>query len=234
MKVIFIFAHPDDETFSSGGTIAKLTKENILVKLITATKGEKGEVGNPPLCKKEELGKIREQELKSAAKILGISEIFFLGFIDGILENTSPKKLEKEVLKILESEKPDIVVTFDKSGISNHPDHRTISKIATSAFNKYKKLIEKHVKLYYTTIPKSYIKKYKKEGLINQSFGKITGTADKQITSVVDIKDTFAIKVKALKEHKTQHLDWERYLKRQKHVNLKKEFFVLICENSLV
>ena len=63
MKIIFVFAHPDDESFSSGGTIVSLKNNHATIKLITATKGEGGETNG--ICKKEELGSIREKELKS-------------------------------------------------------------------------------------------------------------------------------------------------------------------------
>src|SRR3989338_215960 len=118
MKVIFIFAHPDDETFSSGGTIAKLAQKGVTIKLITATKGEEGQLGNPPIATKDNIAEIREKELKNAAKILGISKIYFLGFKDGSLPMISIKKLSRKVLEILTVEKPDIVVTFGKEGAS--------------------------------------------------------------------------------------------------------------------
>ena len=91
MKALFIFAHPDDETLSSGGTIAKLFKKEVDVKLITLTKGESGECGTPPFCQQDEVGKTRENELRQAAKILGISKIYFLGYKDGFLIKKSTK-----------------------------------------------------------------------------------------------------------------------------------------------
>lgn len=230
MKVIFVFAHPDDESFSSGGTIVQLKKNNAVVKLITATKGERGETNG--ICKKEDLGTTREKELRLAARVLGIDEIFFLAFKDGTLIDIAKNKLIQEILKILKYEKPDIVITFDKNGGSNHPDHKTISEAARYAFMEYSKLSKKRVALYHTAIPQSYLAKYRKSGLEYKIFGEMIGTPDEEITTVVDIKITYSQKIKALMHHKTQQKDVERYLKRGKIVDLKKEFFRLISETS--
>lgn len=233
MKFLFIFAHPDDESFSSGGTIAKLTANRHKVNLITATKGEAGEVGTPPITTKENLGKTREEELRKAAKILGISNIHFLGFIDGTLRYIKNKKLEDKIYSILKKELPDVIVTFDKLGASNHPDHKAISRIVTNLFKEYKNLTSKHVRLYHTAIPRSNLKKFEKEGLGYNAFGKMKGVKDSDITTIVNIGNFLRTKIKALKQHKTQHQDWERFLRRTEVADLKKEFFRLIDENNL-
>ena len=233
MKFLFIFAHPDDETFSSGGTIAKLTNAKHKVKLITATKGEAGELGNPPIATRDKIGEVRERELRRAAKILGISDIYFLDFVDGKVRYARNKKLEGKILSILKKEKPDIVVTFDKMGGSNHPDHKAISRTTTKVFKQYKNLVRKNAKLYHTAMPRSFIKKFEKQGLGYNAFGKVQGVKDSDITTIVNIEKTLKTKIRALKEHKTQHQDWERFLKRADLFDLKHEFFKLIDENGL-
>lgn len=234
MKFIFVFAHPDDETFSSGGTITKLTKNKHKVNLITATKGEAGEPGNPPITTREKLGEVREKELRRAAKILGILNIFFLGLIDGKVRYTRAKKLQSKILSILKKEKPDIIITFDKNGGSNHPDHKAVSKATTIIFKSYKNDAKKHVRLYHTAMPRSFIKKFEEKGIDYKAFGKVKGVKDSEITTVVNIEKTLDLKIKAIKEHKTQHQDWERWLKRTDVVDLKKEYFKLIDENEIV
>lgn len=234
MKAIFSFAHPDDETFSSGGTIAKLVRAGHTVKLICATRGEAGQVGEPPICKKEDLAKVRTKELENAAGILGISEIIFLGLIDGTLHKIVPSQIEKAVLQILQKEQPDMVITFNKTGGSNHPDHKAIGKATTKVFTKYLESVKKHVKLYHTGMPKSYVRIFEKKGLSYNAFGKVKGVSDKELTTRVNISDTFDIKVKALKCHETQAKDWERFLKRTEQIDMKQEFFQLILENSLI
>lgn len=234
MKFLFVFAHPDDETFSSGGTITKLTQNKHTVNLITATKGEAGEPGNPPITTREKLAEVREQELRRAAKILGISTVHFLGFIDGKLRYARNKKLEGKILAIFKKEKPDVVITFDKTGGSNHPDHKAVSRTTTKVFEEYKNFAKKHVRLYHTAMPRSFVKKFEEADAGYNAFGKVRGTKDNNITTSVNIEKTLQIKIKALKEHKTQHQDWERFLKRVKAADFKYEFFKLIDENELV
>lgn len=233
MKVIFSFAHPDDETFSSGGTIAKLARAGHTVQLICATRGEAGEVGEPPVCKKSEIAKVRSKELENAAKILGISQIYFLGLIDGTLHKILQSKIEKPVLEILQKEKPDVVITFNKNGGSNHPDHKAIGKATTKVFAEYMSKATKHVKLYHNATPKSFVKMFEEKGLGYNAFGKVKGITDKEITTRIDTKETFDLKIKALKCHKTQHKDTERFFKRSKEFDLRQEFFQLILENNI-
>ncbi|MDP3988325.1 MAG: PIG-L deacetylase family protein [Candidatus Levybacteria bacterium] len=233
MKILFVFAHPDDESFSSGGTISKLAKAGVDVRLITATRGEKGQVGNPPLCKQEDLGKFREKELRCAAKILGVSQIYFLDYIDATLHSISKKEISDKILSILKVEKPDAVVTFNKEGGSRHPDHIQVGKSATLAFEKYMENAKKHVRLYHGAMPRSFVKKIFAQGTAYTVYGKIRGTPDFQITTKVDISDTIEDKIKALKCHQTQKKDWERFLKRKDYKEFKMEFFRLVMENEI-
>lgn len=234
MKVIFVFAHPDDESFSSGGTIAKLTKEGNIVKLITATKGERGELGNPPMTTKENLGKTREQELGKVAKILGISKIYFLDFKDGTLSKIPKKLLIDKIYSISQLEKPDVIVTFNKEGGSKHPDHMMISVCATEAFGKYLRRAKKHVRLYHSEIPKTLLMKLSQDGIDYKAFGPIKGTHLSKITTIIDISSTLDLKIKAIKCHKTQNQDVERFLRRSNHKEFSFEFFKLIKENSII
>lgn len=232
MKFLFVFAHPDDETFSSGGTIAQLTQAGNAVVLICATRGEEGELGDPPVCSREELGIVREEELRNAAKILGISNIHFFEYKDATLSKISQTELQSKLLPLYLKEKPDIVITFDKNGGSNHPDHIAISRAATEVFGVYMQKVTKKIRLYHTATPTSYLKKYEGTDLEYKSFGKIIGVKDEDITTIIDISKTYKVKQKAAECHKTQQKDWKRFLKRAEIADLKKEFFTLILENK--
>jgi N-acetylglucosamine malate deacetylase 2 len=233
MKALLIFAHPDDETFGCGGTIAKLTKDGVTVNLITATIGQAGMTGEYGDITPEELGRVREKEHAEAAKILGISKIHYLGLMDGEVNNHEVSELVEMLMPLLEKENPDIVITFEKNGASNHPDHKQMSQATTDAFRKWMKLVNKHVRLYYLAVPVSYLEAYEKAGLSMKAFGEALGTPDEEITTVVDISETFEIKDKAAQMHISQASDWERFGKRSDIVDLKKEYFELVAENSL-
>src|SRR5689334_24034631 len=87
LRLMCILAHPDDESLGTGGTLAKYAAEGIETYLVTATRGERGWTGDPAAYPGlEGLGKIREQELLGATKILGMRELHFLDYIDGDLD----------------------------------------------------------------------------------------------------------------------------------------------------
>ncbi len=234
MKALLIFAHPDDETFGCGGTIAKLVKAGVIVNLITATTGQAGMTGEYGDITPEELGKVREKEHAEAAKILGISNIHYLGLMDGEVSKHSVSELVKMLMPLIEKEDPDLVITFEKNGASNHPDHKQMSLAATEAFKQWMKKATKYVRLYHLAVPKSYLKAYEDAGLSMKAFGTPQGTPDEDITTIIDTSDVFEIKDKAAMMHKSQAKDWERFGKRMGIVDLKKEYFELIAENSLI
>src|SRR5512139_2646760 len=82
MNLLTLFAHPDDETMLIGGTLAILSQAGFDVHYLCATRGEGGEMGEPPLCSREELGDVREQELVCAVQALGGRSLTFLGYVD--------------------------------------------------------------------------------------------------------------------------------------------------------
>src|SRR6266404_8429920 len=108
--VVAIFAHPDDEAFGPGGTLAKLSKD-YEVYLLCATKGEAGK-NSEAGTNNQNLGKVRENELINAAKILGIKKVYFLDFVDGTLSNNLYHQLASKIKKHLEELRPEIIITF--------------------------------------------------------------------------------------------------------------------------
>lgn len=233
MKILLIFAHPDDEAFSSSGTMIKAIQKGAEVSLITATLGQAGQTGELKVDSPDELGEIRKKELEAAAKIIGIQKIHFFNLMDGELYKYKIKTLSRKILPIMEQIQPDIVITFEKRGGSKHPDHIKISYAATHAFREYMPKAKKHVRLYHTVTPRSYFVQYEKLGLANSGFGMPKGVYDSHITTKIDVSNVFDQKMKALECHKSQSKDIERYKKRGEHVNLKIEFFKLIDENGI-
>lgn len=235
MKVLLSFAHPDDETFSVAGTVTKLVKSGHKVSLITATYGQMGLSADIKVDSPEHLGQIRKKEMEEAAKITGISKIHYFGLMDGELYKSKITTLADKILPVMMDEEPDIVITFEKKGGSNHPDHIRMSYATTHAFKEYMKSSKKHVRLYHTVTPRSYYVQYEKAGLeTNTGFGQAKGVYDSHITTTVDISDVFELKLNALNCHRTQGKDVVRYKSRLKHVDLKKEYLKLMIENGVI
>ncbi len=130
-----IFAHPDDEVFSIGGTIARYASEGVQCDLYCATDGDAGRASGVVVRSREELAARRRAELDEGARILGFASVRFGGFPDGALAAADPDALIGEIVGHLRRWRPQVVVTFGPEGAPNaHRDHRAISRAATAAF----------------------------------------------------------------------------------------------------
>jgi LmbE family N-acetylglucosaminyl deacetylase len=118
----------------NGGMLAKYSAAGARVHLVMATRGEQGWFGpadeNPG---PGALGKIREKELLEAARVLGIHEVSFLGYVDGELESADPDEVVADIAEHIRRVRPDVVVTWDPFGFYGHPDHIAICRLTTSA-----------------------------------------------------------------------------------------------------
>lgn len=134
LRLLGIFAHPDDESLGVGGTLARYAEEGVEVFLVTATRGERGRYGSsgesPGL---DVVGKTREQELRAAARELGVSELALLDYVDGDLDRADPEEAAGRIAAHLRRIRPDVVVTFGPDGAYGHPDHIAICQFATAA-----------------------------------------------------------------------------------------------------
>ena len=134
-SIACVFAHPDDETFTLGGTIARYSDAGVRCSLFCATDGNAGRSAAVTVSSPEELGALRRKELAAAAKVLGLATVELAGHGDGVLRDVDPDKLVGEVVHFFRRHRPDIVVTFGPEGApTGHRDHRAISRAATAAF----------------------------------------------------------------------------------------------------
>lgn len=133
-KLLAILAHPDDESLRLGGTLARYADEGVETYLISATRGEKGWFGKPEEYPgPEALGRIREQELYGAARVLGLKDVILLDYIDGELDLADPHEITGQLVTHIRRIQPQVVVTFDPNGLYGHPDHIAISQFASAA-----------------------------------------------------------------------------------------------------
>src|SRR5262245_61575138 len=131
--MLFIFAHPDDESFSGAGTAMKYAADGVRTILLTATRGERGKCGDPPLCTPDELGAWREQELRNAAAIIGFDELHLLDYRDRELAEAPPADVRRAIVEVIRRTRPALVLTFDPNGFNVHPDHVAISRFASES-----------------------------------------------------------------------------------------------------
>lgn len=204
---LFIYAHPDDETFGAAGTICQLRDEGWRVVLVCATRGDKGKCGDPPICTPEELPSRREAELRDAACILGISEIHLLGYRDKELGSAPPDEIRSTLVGIIRAERPRVVFTFDPNGFNVHPDHVAISRFAGDAIAAaaderwYPERGEPHVvhELLWNTLLEPWQE-------ASENAGDLPG-----VDMVIYVDEWAARKEAALRAHKTQHKSVEHH-----------------------
>lgn len=177
--LLSVLAHPDDETFGTGGTLALYSTRGVAVHLVCATRGEVGDVPEGMLEGYGSVAELRESELRCAAGHLGLNGLYFLGYRDsgmpGSPDNQHPLALAAQpvetvaarVVSYIRRLKPQVVITFDPIGGYHHPDHIAIHKATVLAFKlaadpTYED--PEHLpayqadRLYYQTISKGFMK----------------------------------------------------------------------------
>jgi len=132
-RLLFIYAHPDDESFGVAGIARMYADRGAEVALVTATRGDAGRAGEPPLCDRADLPARREAELHEAARILGIGHVTMLDYLDKHLAEAPSGKIRRELVEVIRRHRPQIVITFDPDGANQHPDHVAISRFASDA-----------------------------------------------------------------------------------------------------
>lgn len=217
-RIAAIFAHPDDEAFSIGGIAAALTDRGASITLISATRGEEGEISRPHLATRENLGQVREQELRNAAAILGISDVRFLDYRDsgmfGDDANRRPdafvqhsiEEVAGKIIEILREVRPAAVVTFSEEGVYLHPDHIHIHESVVLARQRAPELFPH---LYFVSAPREYLL-----NLANQDHGAFDDMTEERrnrlgqpldaFTLIVDVSPYFERKFDSFRAHKTQ------------------------------
>jgi LmbE family N-acetylglucosaminyl deacetylase len=141
LTILAIFAHPDDETIFLGGTLAYLGARGAEVHYLSATRGEGGEMGDPQLCERSELGQVREKELLCAVKALGGASLSFLEFKDPVVSpdgelypfSESLEPVVREISGHLKRIQPDVILTHGPGGEYGHPAHIQVNQAVMAA-----------------------------------------------------------------------------------------------------
>jgi N-acetylglucosamine malate deacetylase 2 len=131
--ILLSFAHPDDESFSGAGLACRYLAEGVRIVLVTATLGQAGKAGDPPVCSREDLPGVREAELREAAGVIGIDALHLLGYRDRELAEAPPARIRAQLVGLIRHYRPHVVVTFDPNGFNVHPDHVAISRFTVDA-----------------------------------------------------------------------------------------------------
>lgn len=200
-RVLSIHAHPDDQEFTVGGTLAKWALAGSHVVTVCITSGGAGSNEHtPPEMTREALVPIREEEQRQACRVLGISDVIFLGFEDGMLQATLD--LRRELTRVIRRFRPDAVVCGDPtvryygSMYMNHPDHRAASDAALDA-------------VFPSAETRLIFPELLAEGLEPHKVRAVFIHGSDSPDTFIDISESLSAKLAALKEHRTQMGTWD-------------------------
>ena len=132
-RLLGVFAHPDDETFCAGGTFARYAGQGAEIMVVSATRGQAGQIRDAAAGTRRTIAAVREAELRLACERLGITKVRCLDHVDGTLADAGFSALVDEVAGVIGEFRPDIVITFGPDGGYGHPNHVTISAATTAA-----------------------------------------------------------------------------------------------------
>ncbi len=249
--LVAIFAHPDDETFGLGGTMAYYAERGVPVTMVCATRGEVGEITAGHEATPETLGRFREQELREAMAILGVIDVRFLDFRDsgmqGTPENNDPRafinaatdRVVPALVAVIRERRPDVVVTWDASGGYGHPDHIATHHHATAAFHaaadpaQYQDAGQpwQVPALFYTAIPMAefgrMMEEMRKRGIalpdIAEDGEQLAELPRVEANCIIDVERYFDRKMKAMLAHRSQISDLDPFMRIPE--DLRRSFF---------
>ena len=195
--LLAVFAHPDDEVFRCGGTLALLARYGVSVYILTFTRGQAGSCGQPPLCTQEELGAVRTSELFCSCKALGLEAPHLLDYEDGKLSNVSHEEGIAHIMAGIKTTRPQILLTWPPDGLSGHPDHTAVSQWTIAAYQQAKcKGMDDLSALYYLAMPDSLAREF--------GFKQLHTIADDEVTVTVNVQHVWEQKIAAISCHRSQ------------------------------
>jgi LmbE family N-acetylglucosaminyl deacetylase len=195
-----VWAHPDDEAYTSAGLMAEFRRRGDRVVVVTATLGERG-TSDPTMWPPSRLAALRHAELRNSLAALDVDELHLLGYEDGGCEQREGTAAIADVIADIE---PDLIVTFGPDGMTGHPDHRAISRWTTAAWAATRPAAS----LWYATVTPEFHRQW---GPINDRIGLWADQPEPPSTSAQDLArstrladDLLDLKIAALEAHESQ------------------------------
>ena len=216
-KLMAVFAHPDDEAFGTGGTLSKYAAQGYDVHLVTATRGEGGQIAEPDLATPANLPYVREQELRCACEIYGIHPPHFLDYVDGQLPIVHQGQAVGKLVRIIRELKPHVLVTFGPDGIYGHYDHIAAHRWATIAVRLAADpdcfpdpvICEPHQvsKVYFRTLSQEQVAAMSQDGepaAVMMDGVPFLFVGRDEITTIIDVSEHLEAKLQGIRCHATQ------------------------------
>jgi LmbE family N-acetylglucosaminyl deacetylase len=202
-RILFVFPHPDDESFLTGGTIATYAhRADTRVYLYTLTRGEASRNATKLGISREEIAQRRTGEVREASRILGITELIQGAFPDGGLRDLDPRVLEHDFNGILERIDPDVVVTYDVQGSSVHPDHIVTHHVLKRVYLERKERLGRPLRLAFCGLPADATAHWTR---------KVYGFPASRIHASIDVSAELETERAAIRAHESVRSDVEEY-----------------------
>jgi N-acetyl-1-D-myo-inositol-2-amino-2-deoxy-alpha-D-glucopyranoside deacetylase len=234
--LLAVHAHPDDETITTGGTLARYAAEGVRTVVVTCTRGDLGWVFDPSLVG-QDVGTLRDRELDQACATLGVSRLARLGYSDsgmpGVPENQRPgaffaadlHQATDRLLSVLDEERPQVMLAYDETGGYGHPDHIKAHQVAVAAFEAAGPM--QPARLYFVRFPltwsREFVRRLREAGIEAPGSAPAgadagpdlheIGVPDDVVTTAIDVRRYLATKLAALACHRSQ-LPPEHFLRR--------------------
>jgi LmbE family N-acetylglucosaminyl deacetylase len=216
-----VYAHPDDEAFGSGGTLTRYAAAGHDVYVVTATRGESGQISEPDLATPAGLPEVREQELRCACRTYGVHPPIFMDYVDGQLTIVNQGQAVARLVRIIRDLRPQVLITFGPDGIYGHYDHLAVHRWATIAYdlaadpdcfpNVLHGACQPHQisKLYYRALSETQVAAMTRAGMPQAVMMDgvpfpLVGRKDVEITTEIDVRDFLATKLEGIRCHATQ------------------------------
>lgn len=238
-----IFAHPDDETFGTGGTLMRYADEGVKVHSLCLTQGEQGSNGGggAPLVPRERVGMARALELEEAGRRMGLASVTCLRYPDGGLAGVNEDRVVRDIVRWLRAVRPDVVITWGPDGGYGHPDHiaageRAMRAIELSAIARHEPELGDHVhvkRCYRFVAAAEFLDRWLS---IQPEFADYMRTLPvkpqrwtrDRLGAVIDVSSLIDRKLEAMEAHRTQTPDvnmWKR-VREQAPAMLTEECFI--------
>ncbi len=203
MRILTVYAHPDDESFGPAAVLARYARTGARIYGVFFTRGEHGEPTAAPPPDPQELGRLREQDLRDATRAIGYSRVDVLDYEDGTLGRLPLEQLERHILDALLAYRPDVVLTFGPGGITRHADHVAVHQATRQSFQRAQELELGVRELYYDAVPAERAREMH-----------IEDVPDGQPNVWIDVSETQAVKLEALACHARHVADARDHLEQ--------------------
>lgn len=235
-RLVAVFAHPDDDVYQIGGSIA-LRAGRLDLTVVMCTSGDAGPIWVPELATRETLGQVRESEERAALAALGAegADVRFLRHPDWHLPEVPFEHLVSQIGSVLREVRPQAVVTFGPDGLTSHHDHIRAGEAASEAFHRGRREVQAPAlqRLYHTALGQSDVTRfYAGTRRLSESFGEEgalfnpVGVPDGSIAVRVDARAVRDRKLAGIVAHRTQIGEWERIPEALRWIHLDAECFV--------